>query len=509
MNMRTFPYISLWIGSLRSGGIPKQSMIQMWCIQCDIHPLMCCLFLDNNKHLIKTHHIEINDNNQSAFHFGTYSYPRLYGFNVGDSNDKIIDLNDAKATYIKGHYVEGHKGNYVRYQAKTTTISHEEIVIQSGLFMYNDVTSEIDSENAIIFVDGAFSKIVTLDMIFTNITYRNNQIPFLTVNRGDYDLYDTTLSSEIFYQYVQCPLPSTAQDYSYQGQLEMYLSTFTHNKPDYLFQTKFYNIFIERSVFHDNQCKEYCMTNLDSALTISASSIPSNQPSFIQFGHESNNISDYNQYKIGHNPLCFYYMDKFNTTTQFSLLNFGPENGTIYYLPCNEFNSTQFPSSLFSKEYDSILPTKVFAQSGGFLLDAYHCPESRNTSADECHIECTTSVSCFASQFLLNSTTQSTMKCAEKFACSFSQIYSKSPQFSVLCETEASCKGAFIHANVDNFTLECISTDSCSEIILWIINTTSANIICYELGITICLSSVQALNKNDLFIIHHTQRKFL
>ena len=323
--------------------------------------------------------------------------------------------------------------------------------------------------------------------------------------------------------------------------MEIYSSSFDQNTADYLLQTKFYNILIQDTIFNDNECSKYCISNLDSALTINSSIIPSNQPSFIEFGHEFKSEEEYyieyfnsscstngcesiaQNYEIGSTPLCFYHMDAFDTTIQFTLVNFGPENGSISYLPCAELDLSLFPSSVFSQKYPSIIPTTVFAESNGLLLEDYRCPYLNLTtnatnraytespallqSLDECHIECIASVSCFKSHFILNATAQSTIKCTEEFACAFSKIHSTSPQFSIFCETDSACKGTFIHAeNVKEFTMDCIVKESCAEMTVWLDNTISATIVCYELSVYAVPLQYIFINTNVCFAVQYIER---
>ena len=239
-------------------------------------------------------------------------------------------------------------------------------------------------------------------------------------------------------------------------------------------------------------------------MTVEASLIPSDDASFIEFGHQFASVDAYwnryfnvscstndcsyllLNYEIGHTPLCFVDMRAFNTTSQFSLRNFGADNGSVSYLPCDVFATDDFPETGFP----DVTPTHTFSESGGFLLKAFLCNVQDNDTYDNatqlvvkqqtrCDVQCNTSVACFGSHFYFNATEGSTLACTEKFACAFTFMYSLSPVFAVLCSAEASCRGALVLVDADVFQLDCVAKDSCSEMQLDLTIASSASIVCF------------------------------
>eukprot|EP01084_Bolivina_argentea_P033681 62279_1 len=161
----------------------------------------------------------------------------------------------------------------------------------------------------------------------------------------------------------------------------------------------------------------------------------------------------------------------------FRFTEFGLENGTVIFKPCNEelFNPKSFPSTSFTDFSMKLNETHKHIEAGALFQDSLKCNKS------VCFASCINPLSCFGGTFDLIASNMSLIYCNGDTSCHSSIItISSSAYGSILCTEPSSCQQSTINiTNVNQFELECVNENSCSELSISIWNS-PATIKCYE-----------------------------
>ena len=96
------------------------------------------------------------------------------------------------------------------------------------------------------------------------------------------------------------------------------------------------------------------------------------------------------------------------------------------------------------------------------------------------------SVSCFGSTFTINSPT-TTINCGSDFSCGYGTINASGPinnsdSLQIICDQQSSCIQTQINVErMSAFTLDCMETNSCSQMKLTLTRVLNSSITCYKL----------------------------
>ena len=185
-------------------------------------------------------------------------------------------------------------------------------------------------------------------------------------------------------------LPSTANETD-----ELYIYGCTFDAGSFTWMTSmitatnntWMEIYIEDTDFVDSCDDDYCLVFLDANLYIDQAST-SNAKTLL-FGHPADNgtyiwnISDiwiFNDSngtytsRIPYNdivPLQTLYLidyDPLHIETAIDFINFGAENGSVIFEPCEEWDDEDFPRSLFNVSADGLLPSNEYTTVAEFIV---------------------------------------------------------------------------------------------------------------------------------------------
>eukprot|EP01084_Bolivina_argentea_P274020 466913_1 len=187
---------------------------------------------------------------------------------------------------------------------------------------------------------------------------------------------------------------------------------------------------------------------------------------FVGFGH-LHNSSNYNTLYLND------FKPKLLLQT-IDLINFGSNNGSVIYNPCDSSNTLNFNGLIIFDEITENMEPNHFYEDNK-LQEILQCTDLMN-----CFIEC--AGLCIGSKIISNSVQYTLVSCSSTFSCLQSIFHiTESNNVHILCKGDSSCKDAVIEAKyVGLISIECLSHLSCLSATINITNASEIEIRCYS-----------------------------
>ena len=239
-------------------------------------------------------------------------------------------------------------------------------------------------------------------------------------------------------------------------------------------------------------CHPYCISMTDTNI-------------YIEYDEEIQNIANFSyvDHQTSKNSICINNSVSDGNPSYFTFAESATNNNTQIIFPeCYGTDLFELSSPNVSLPIISTHEQKLYYTTPGASVDKSIICYDNTTS---CAIICNESVSCFLSDFFIE-TSITTILCSSIYSCGsikgfalggFNNTYES---IDILCNADSSCiAGSFTIDHVDYVQIHCVESLSCSQMSINITNSIDASIACYELS----------SNANNKFFAESWQLKLL